>query len=51
MEWMLQAVDEVDDAVGALRLFAVGWGAELGAAAASGVSVCVICTAFITGAG
>ena len=25
MEWMLQVVDEVDDAVSVLRLFALGW--------------------------
>jgi hypothetical protein len=30
MEWMLQAVDEVDDAVGALRLVVMGWSAEIG---------------------
>ena len=29
MEWVLQVVDEVDDAVGALRLFAMGWSEEI----------------------
>ena len=30
MEWVLQVVDEVDDAVGALRLFAMGWSEDIG---------------------
>jgi hypothetical protein len=30
MEWMLQVVDEIDDAIGALRLWSVGLAAEIG---------------------
>jgi hypothetical protein len=30
MEWMLQAADELDDAIGAFRLCCVGLGAEIG---------------------
>jgi hypothetical protein len=33
MEWMLQVVDEIDDAVGAVRLCCVGIAAESGLAA------------------
>jgi hypothetical protein len=29
MEWMLQVADELDDAVGALRLCVLGWGTEI----------------------
>jgi len=29
VEWMLQVADELDDAVGALRLCVLGWGAEI----------------------
>ncbi len=38
MEWMLQVVDELDDAVGAFRLFVYSWSVEfanLAAAAAA----------------
>jgi hypothetical protein len=34
MEWMLQVVDEIDDAVGAARLYLLGLAAELGLALA-----------------
>jgi hypothetical protein len=51
MEWMLQAVDEVDDAVGALRLYAMGLGAEIGLLGLSSVAVCAICAAVMQGAG
>jgi hypothetical protein len=30
MEWVLQVADEVDDALSAARLFALGWGDEIG---------------------
>jgi hypothetical protein len=30
MEWMLQVVDEIDDAIGVLRLWSVGLAAEMG---------------------
>ena len=29
MEWMLQVADELDDAVGALRRYVLGWGSEI----------------------
>lgn len=35
MEWMLQVVDEIDDAVGAIRLWSVGMAAEIGLPAAA----------------
>ena len=42
MEWVLQVVDEVDDAVGALRLFAMGWSEEIGLTVASGAATCAV---------
>jgi hypothetical protein len=51
MEWMLQVVDEVDDAVGALRLFAVGWSAEIGLAVSSSAAACAVCAAVLRTAG
>jgi hypothetical protein len=50
MEWMLQVVDEIDDAIGALRLCVVGLAAEIGAigaAIAAGAEVPLICCAAI----
>ncbi len=40
MEWMLQVMDEIDDAIGAVRQWALGFGAAagLGAAAAMGMA-------------
>jgi hypothetical protein len=35
MEWMLQVVDEIDDAIGALRQCSLGLAAELGLASGS----------------
>jgi hypothetical protein len=35
MEWMLQVADEVDDAVGALRMFALACRAEIAMLAAA----------------
>jgi hypothetical protein len=60
MEWMLQVADELDDVIGALRLCGVGLRAEIGllvagslgigavgAAAAAGAQVTLICSAAI----
>ena len=49
MEWMLQVVDEVDDAVSALRLFAMGWSEEIGLVAAGSAAVCALCAAILRG--
>ena len=49
MEWVLQVVDEVDDAVGALRLFAMGWSEEIGLAVAGGAATCALCAAVLRG--
>jgi len=35
MEWMLQVADELDDAVGALRLYILGWSVEIALLAAA----------------
>ena len=51
MEWVLQVVDEVDDAVGALRLFAMGWSEEIGLAVASSAATCAVCAALLRGVG
>jgi hypothetical protein len=60
MEWMLQVVDEIDDAIGALRLCSLGVAAEfglvvagslgigaIGAAVATGAQISLICSAVI----
>ncbi len=47
MEWVLQVADEVDDAVGALRLFAMGWSEEIGLAVAGGAATCAVCAALL----
>jgi hypothetical protein len=47
MEWMLQVADEVDDAVGALRLFAMGWSEEIGLTVASSAATCALCAAIL----
>jgi hypothetical protein len=51
MEWMLQAVDEVDDAVSALRLFAMGWSAEIGLFVSGSAAACAVCAAVLRTAG
>jgi hypothetical protein len=51
MEWMLQVVDEIDDAVGAIRLYALGLQAEVGLMVAGGVSAGAIYAAIVSGAG
>jgi hypothetical protein len=42
MEWMLQVADEVDDAVSAVRLFALGWGEEIGVLVAGSAAACAL---------
>ncbi len=50
MEWMLQVVDEIDDAVGALRQCSLGLAAEIGPAAAGVLGIGAIGAAVVTGA-
>ena len=50
MEWMLQVVDEIDDAVGALRLCSLGVAAEIGLLVAGGLGMGAIGAAIATGA-
>jgi len=50
MEWMLQVVDEIDDAIGALRLCSLGLSAEIGLAVAGALGIGGIGAAFATGA-
>ena len=50
MEWMLQVVDEIDDAVGALRLCTVGVAAEIGLVLAGTLGIGAIGAALATGA-
>jgi hypothetical protein len=47
MEWMLQAVDEVDDAIGALRLLAMGFKAEIDLVFAGSVAASAVCAAWL----
>jgi hypothetical protein len=49
MEWMLQVADEVDDAVSAVRLFALGWSEEIGIVIAVGIAACAMCAAVLRG--
>lgn len=50
MEWMLQVADEVDDALSAVRLFALGWSEEIGLMIAVGAGACALCAAVLQGA-
>jgi hypothetical protein len=50
MEWMLQVVDEIDDAIGALRLCTLGVCAEIGLAVAGGLGMGAIGAAVVAGA-
>jgi hypothetical protein len=50
MEWILQVVDEIDDAIGALRLFFLGLGAEIGLVVAGSLGIGAIGAALATGA-
>ena len=50
MEWILQVVDEIDDAIGALRLCSLGVAAEFGLVAAGSLGIGAITAAVATGA-
>jgi hypothetical protein len=50
MEWMLQVVDEIDDAVGVVRLWAMGVGTEMPVLLAGSVGVFGIGAALMLGA-
>jgi hypothetical protein len=50
MEWMLQVVDEIDDAIGALRQYSLGLAAEIGLAAAGVLGIGAIAAAVAAGA-
>lgn len=46
---MLQVVDEIDDAVSALRFSTLGWIEEMGLVLASGAAVCAVYEALLRG--
>jgi hypothetical protein len=50
MEWMLQVADEIDDAVGALRMYSLGLAAEIGLVVAGTLGVGAIAAAIAAGA-
>ena len=50
MEWMLQVVDEIDDAVGALQLYFVGLWSEISLLVAGCLGCGAICAAIAAGA-
>jgi hypothetical protein len=50
MEWMLQVVDEFDDAVGAVRHHAMGFSAEIGTRLAAAAGVAAVIAAAMNGA-
>jgi hypothetical protein len=50
MEWMLQVLDEIDDAISALRLCALGVPAEFGLVVAGSLGIGAIGAAVVTGA-
>jgi hypothetical protein len=50
MEWILQVVDEIDDAIGALRLCSLGVAAESGLVVAGSIGIGAIGAAVVTGA-
>jgi hypothetical protein len=50
MEWILQVADDIDDAIGALRLCSVGLAAEIGLLVAGGLGILAIGVAISTGA-
>ena len=50
MEWILQVADDIDDAIGALRLCSLGLAAEMGLLAAGGLGILAIGAAIATGA-
>ena len=47
---MLQVIDEIDDAVGALRLYYLGVAAEIGLVLAAGLGIGAIYGAIVAGA-
>lgn len=47
MEWLLQVADEVDDAVSAARMFAMGWSEEIGLVLAGSAAACALCAAVL----
>jgi hypothetical protein len=49
MEWMLQAVDEVDDAVSTLRLYAMGFSGL--SVAGNLATACALCAMLLRPAG
>jgi hypothetical protein len=49
MEWLLQVADEVDDAVSAVRMFAMGWSEEIGLVLAGSAAACAMCAAVLRG--
>jgi hypothetical protein len=51
MEWVLQVADEVDDAVGALRLFAMSWSEDIGLTLASSAAGGAVLAALLRGFG
>ena len=51
MEWMLQVVDEIDDAVGALRMVALGLRPEVALVLAGSVSAGALYAAIMSSAG
>jgi hypothetical protein len=50
MEWMLQVVDEIDDAISALRLCSLGLAAEIGLIVGATLGVGAIAAAIAAGA-
>jgi hypothetical protein len=50
MEWMLQVADEIDDAVGALRLYSLGLAAEIGLIVGGTLGIGAIAAAIAAGA-
>jgi hypothetical protein len=50
MEWILQVVDEIDDAIGALRLCSLGLAEEFGLVVAGSLGIGAIGAAIVTGA-
>jgi hypothetical protein len=50
MEWMLQVVDEIDDAVSTVRQYGVGLIADIGLLFAGVLGMAAICAAFAGGA-
>jgi hypothetical protein len=50
MEWILQVADEIDDAIGALRLWSLGLTAEMGLLVAGALGIMAIGAAIATGA-